>query len=93
MLIDGEDLRSASCFVYFFVFQLVSERTLCSKGFTSYFVFYYFVYENKCNSNSYKFSYKLAFIALLPFRMNKKQQLIFYEVGGLVTKNLSVFSL
>ena len=45
------------------------------------------------NFNSYKLSYKLAFIPFLSFRMKQKQESIFQEVGGLVTKNISDFCL
>ena len=43
----------ASCLIYDFAFQVFSERTLCGKDFIS---------NNNCNFNSYRFSYKLAFI-------------------------------
>ena len=52
-----------------------------------------FLYDNNCNCNSYKFSYKFAFIPVLSFRRNQKQELKFQQVGDLVTINISAFSL
>ena len=52
-----------------------------------------FLYENNRNYNSYKFSYKAAFLPVLSFRRNKKLESNFQQVGGLVTKNISVFCL
>ena len=48
------------------------------------------IYENNCNRNSQKFSYKFAF---LWFRRNQKQESNIQLVGGLVTKNVSDFCL
>ena len=36
-----------------------------------------FLYENNCNFNSYRFSYKLAFISFLFFRIKQKRKIIF----------------
>ena len=51
-----------------------------------------FLYKNKSNYNSYKFSYEFAFISFLSFRRNK-QEPKFQQVNGLVEKNISVFYL
>ena len=39
------------------------------------------------------FSYKFAFILFLSFLKNEKQESGFQQVGGLVTRNISVFCL
>ena len=49
-----------------------------------------FLYENNCNCNSYKFSYKSVFI---PFLSNQRQESNFEKVGDLMTRNISVFCL
>ena len=55
--------RSQSCFLYSFVFQVISEKALCSKDLTRNLR--EFLYENNRNYSSYKFSYKFAFCPLL----------------------------
>ena len=65
----------AHCFIYDFVFQGISERTLCSKDFPSYLRD--ILNENNYNFNSYKLSYKLALIPFLPFSLNQNQEPIF----------------
>ena len=52
-----------------------------------------FLHENNRNYNSYRFSYKFAFILFLSFLTNQKQKSGFQQVGGLVTINISVFYL
>ena len=52
-----------------------------------------FLDKNNCNFNSYKLTHKFAFIAFLPFCLNQKQESIFQEVGGLVTKIFLFFCL
>ena len=52
-----------------------------------------FLYESNRNYNPYKFSYKFAFIPLLSFRRNQKQESKVHQVCGLVTRNTSVFCL
>ena len=52
-----------------------------------------FLHENNRNYNSYRFSYELALIVLLSFLTNQKQESGFRQVGGLVTRNISVFYL
>ena len=47
--------------------------------------------ENNRNYKSYRFSYKFAFIVFLPFLTNQKQESGFQQVGGMVTRNISVF--
>ena len=46
-----------------------------------------FLYENNCNFNYYRFSYKLALIHFFFLRMKQKRKSIFEEVDALVTKN------
>ena len=43
--------------------------------------------------DSYRFIYKFAFILFLFFLTNQKQESGFQQVGGLVTRNISVFCL
>ena len=68
------------------MFQVIREKTLCSEDFTKNLreVFY----ENNRKYNSYKFSYKFAFLS---FRSNSKQESNFQQVGDLVRRNVSVF--
>ena len=49
-----------------------------------------FLYENNCNCNSYKFSYKSVFI---PFLSNQRQESNLQKVGDLMTRNISGFCL
>ena len=59
------------------------KKNLCSKKFTKH--------ENNRNYNSYRFSFRFAFILFLSFLTNQKQKLGFQQVGDLVTRNISVF--
>ena len=52
-----------------------------------------FLHENNRNYNSYRFSYKFAFILFLSFLTNQKQESGFQQVDGLVTRNFSFFCL
>ena len=52
-----------------------------------------FLHENNRNYNSYRFSYKFTFILSLSFLPNQKQEPGFQQVGGLVTRNISVVCL
>ena len=52
-----------------------------------------FLHENSLNYNSYRCSYKFAFIFFLSFLTNEKQKSGFQQVGGLVTRDISVFCL
>ena len=74
-----------------FRFQKISEKTMCSNV---HFERHY-LYENKnnCNDNSDKFNYKYVFFPFLSFRRNQNEELNFQEFGGMVMKNVSVFSL
>ena len=45
-----------------------------------------FLDENNCNYNSYKLSYRSAFIFFFIFCRDRNQESYFQEVGGLVTK-------
>ena len=47
-----------------------------------------FLYENKWNYDSYKFSFKFAFVPFSFFSRNQKQESNFQKVGGLVTTNI-----
>ena len=47
-----------------------------------------FLHENNRNYNSYRFSYKFAFILFLSFLTNQKQYSGFQQASGLVTKNI-----
>ena len=47
--------------------------------------------KNNCNYNSYRFSYKFAFIFFLSFIANQKQESGFQQVCGLVMRRISVF--
>ena len=49
------------------------------------------MYKNNRNYNSYKFSYKFAFIPCLSFRRNQKQESNFQQVADLVMRNISIF--
>ena len=50
-----------------------------------------FLHENNRNYNSYRFSNKSVFILFLSFLTNQKQESGFQQVGGLVTRYISVF--
>ena len=50
-----------------------------------------FLYENRRNYNSYKFSYKFTLIPFLSCHRNQKQKSNFQQVGGLVTSNSFAF--
>ena len=84
--------HSASCFIYF-LFQVVSEKKLCSKDFTCNMrnIFY----ESNCEYNVFKFCYEFAFIFLFSFRKNNKKKRIKFSVyiGGVVTETISIFCL
>ena len=82
MPIVGEDLlRAFLQIVLFTVFllQAVSEKTLCTKGFTSNLIF---LHENNCNYNSCRFSNNFAFILVFPLLQTKtrtsSQQVVWY---------------
>ena len=87
--IFGEDLLSvlASCFIYSLVFQLISEKTLCSKDLTISLID---IFMNNFIYDSYKFTCKFAFIPFLSFRRVQKQEPNSQQVRGLVTRNISV---
>ena len=52
-----------------------------------------FLHENNRNYNPYIFSHEFAFILFLFVLTNQKQEYDFQQVGGLVTRNISVFCL
>ena len=51
------------------------------------------LHENNRNYNSYIFSYKSAFILFFSFLTKQKRESGFQQVGGVVTRNISVFYL
>ena len=77
----------ASCFIYNLVFQLISEKTLCSKDLTISLID---IFMNNFIYDSYKFTCKFAFIPFLSFRRVQKQEPNSQQVRGLVTRNISV---
>ena len=83
--------QSTSVFVYGFVFQVISEKTLSSKDFTRNFRG--ILCENISNFNSYKFTYKFDLIPVLSFCRNQKVESKFQQVGDLKTRNISAFCL
>ena len=82
---------STGWFIYSFLIQVISDKTLCSKSFTSNLRI--FLHENNRNYISFRFSYKFAFILFLSFLTNQKQESGFQQVGGLVTRNIFAFCL
>ena len=52
-----------------------------------------FLHENNHNCNSYRCGDKFAFMLFLPFLKNQKEESGFQQVGGLETRNISVFCL
>ena len=82
----GVDLLKAfyklwSCFS--FVIQVISEKNTCSKVLLA--IFEIFLHKNNCKYNSYKFSQSFVFY---PFLETKNKHQIFWQVGGLVTRNI-----
>ena len=86
-----EDLLKAFCRLFYlqFVLQVISEKTLYSKGFTSN-LRDIFPWNNR-NYDSYRFSYKFGFIPFFSFLPNLKQESESQQVAGLVTRNIYVF--
>ena len=80
--------RSTSWFVYGFAFQVVCEKTLCSKACTRNLRY---LYENNPNYTSYKFSCKVVFITFLSFCRKQKQESNFQQVCDLVMRNIWTF--
>ena len=79
---------STSCFLYYFVFQVITEKHCVAK--ISQGIWEGFLNKNNRIYNSYKFSYKFAFIPCLFLRRKQKQESNFQKVGDLVTRNISV---
>ena len=52
-----------------------------------------FLHVNNREYHSHRFSYNFTFILFLSFLTNQKQESGFQQVGGLVTRNISVFCL
>ena len=91
--------RSTSFFTCDFVIQVISEKTMWSKGFTGKFERYLYmkVILIMNNYKYYKLSCKFVFVRLqisFLFRLrNKKQKSSFNQIGGLMTRNVFVFCL
>ena len=85
MLTVNKDFLRIVFFIYGFAYQMISEKTLCSKILPA---IKDILFENKCDYNSNKFSYKFIFI---PFLFKKEEQ-SFRQVCGLVTTKISVLS-
>ena len=83
--------RSTGCFIYSFVIQVISEKHCVAKVLLA--IWEIILHENNRNYNSYRFSYKFAFILFLSFLTNQKQESGFQQIGGLVTRIISVFCL
>ena len=79
------------CFIYCFKSQVISEKHCVAK--VLQWVWEILLYENKRNYNSYKFSWKFAFIPFLSFRRNQKQESNFQQVEGLITRKIPCFCL
>ena len=81
------------------VLQVVSFTVLCFKWSVKKHcvanilqgIWMIFLYENNCNYNSYKFSYKSTLISFFSFRRNQKQESNIYQEGDLVTRNIYLF--
>ena len=69
--------RSTGCFIYNFVIQVISKKGLCSKGFTSNLIWKRYIHENNRIYNSYRFSYKFAFIQFMSFQTKPKTRIWF----------------
>ena len=94
VFIVGEDLLRActGCFVDTFVIPVISEkRNSVAKVLLA--ILEIFLLENNRNYDPYGFSYKRAFILFFSFLTNQKEESGFQQVGGLVTRIISVFCL
>ena len=93
--IFGEDLLRVfyRFLIYSFVNQVVRNKALCNKAFTSNAIWKIFLYKNYRNYNSYRLSYKFAFIHFSSSLTNQKQESGFQQVGDVVTRNISGFCL
>ena len=77
---------STSCFTYSFLIQVIREKTL---GNVLLAIWELFLHENNQIYNSYRFIDKFAFILLLSFLTDQKQDSDFQQVGGLLTRNIT----
>ena len=85
--------RSTSCFIYSFLIEMISKKTLHFVAMVLLAIWEIFLYEYNRSYNFYRFSYKFGFILFLSFLTNQKQESGFQQVGGLATRNISVFCL
>ena len=76
---------TTSCFVFWFVFQVTIEKTICTRILQGNWE--RFLYEKDRNYNYCKLSCKFTFTHFLFFQRNQKQESYFQQVGGLVTRN------
>ena len=81
--------RSTSSVIYDFVIQVISEKTMPSKAFTSKFETYLYM-KVIVIINNYKYFKLVANLFLLSCKFQKSS---FNQVGGLVTRNVFVFCL
>ena len=77
-------------YLQFFLFKWSVKKHCAAKVLLA--IWEIFSHENNRSYNSYRLSYKFTFILLLSFLTNKKQESDFQQIGGLVTRNISVFS-
>ena len=90
MHIVAEDLPRAFYKLLFLRFYVSSDQWEHSVAKMWQGIWERFLYGNNSNYNSYKFNHEFAFIPSLSFRRNQKQEAKFQQVGGLVTRNISV---
>ena len=83
--------HSTVCFIYSFMIQVISQKAIVAKVFLA--IWEILLHGNNHNYSSYRFSYKFAFTLCLPLLTNHKQGSGFLQVGGLVRRNISAFSL
>ena len=77
---------STSCFTYSVFIQVIREKTLANILLA---IWQLFLYENNQNYNSSRVINKFAFILLLSFLTDQKQDSDFQQVGGLLTRNIT----
>ena len=91
MDIVGKDLLRAFCKLFYlrFVFQVNSEKTLCSKDFTRNLRDFY----AKIIAAIIPANVVTSFLSSLFFQRNQKQEWNFQQVGGLLRRNSFAFCL
>ena len=93
MLIAGEDVLQT--FNRLFYLQFCDSSDQWKKWCSNFLLAIWEIFLDETNRNyiSYRFSHEFAFILFLSFLRNQKQESGFQQVGGLVTRNISVFCL